>query len=141
MDAKQLAAELNGTEYSAMLHFQGSDSERQARAEGLVIAYGWSDDLLQFEGAIYDEASAPGEVLVDARGVLPTWDSASESKESAKDYFDRKASAKTIKAIWNDAFGLAWTLETSIPHETFTILEDGEPFTRGIVFSLSDLKA
>lgn len=27
-----------------------------------------------------------------------------------------------------------------IPHETFDIFEDGEPFCRGIVFSVNDLK-
>ncbi len=140
MNAKQLAAELNGIEDSALIHFQGSKREEQAKAAGLVIAYGFSDDLLEFEGAISDEANAPGEVLVDVKGVLPTWDSASESEESAKEYFDRKAGAKTIKAAWNDSgLGPAWTLETSIPHETFTILEDGDPFGRGIVFALADL--
>lgn len=142
MDAKQLAAHLNGIEYSATINFHNSELDFSAKEAGLVIAYGFSDDLFAFDGAIYDEAGAPGEVLIDAKGVLPDWDSAGESEESAKDYFDRKAKAKSIKAVWNDGgLGHAWTLETSIPHETFTILEDGEPFSRGIVFSLADLKA
>lgn len=144
MDIKQLAAGLNGIEYSATLHFHGSIADKQAAAAGLVVAYGFSDDLLEFEGAIYDEASAPGDVLIDARGVLPSWESASEDEQSAAEYFERKAKAKTIKAVWNstpDDGGFAWVLETSIPHETFTIVEDGQPFSRGIVFALADLTA
>ena len=142
MDAKQLAAELNGIEYSAMIHFQDSERDFDAMAASLVVVYGFSDDLLEFEGAIWDEACAPGAVLIDAAGVLPDWDSAGESEESARVYFARKDRAKTIKAVWNDdGLGPAWTLETSIPHETFTILEDGIPFSRGIVFALADLKA
>ena len=27
-----------------------------------------------------------------------------------------------------------------MPHETFTVMEDGEPFCEGIVFSMADLE-
>lgn len=51
-----------------------------------------------------------------------------------------------IKAIWcggeTDENGqeITWTYETEIPQETFMIYEDGEPYCRGIVFSVEDLK-
>ena len=47
--------------------------------------------------------------------------------------------AKTIKAVWHNEGGPCWTFETDIPHETFTIMEDGAPWCIGIVFSMADL--
>ena len=45
----------------------------------------------------------------------------------------------TSKAVWHDKCGPFWTFETDIPHETFTIMEDGAPWCIGIVFSVADL--
>jgi len=42
--------------------------------------------------------------------------------------------------IEHDEGGPCWTFATTIPHETFTIFEDGEPFCEGIVFSMEHLK-
>ena len=33
-----------------------------------------------------------------------------------------------------------YVFETEIPHETFMIYEGGEPYCRGVVFNISDLK-
>lgn len=33
-----------------------------------------------------------------------------------------------------------WTYETDIPHETFMVYMDGEPYCRGIVFSIDDAR-
>ena len=35
---------------------------------------------------------------------------------------------------------ITWCYKTDIPHETFMIYDDGEPYCRGIVFSIEDLK-
>ena len=138
MNAKQLAALLNGREYMAEIT---SDEAKQAKAAGLVVVFGASDDLMEFRGAIYDEAGCydGGSILVDTKGVTPSWETASESEESAKDYFERKAKARTIEALWAKEPRYSWTYKTDIPHETFEIVEDGEPYCRGIVFSLLDL--
>ena len=42
--------------------------------------------------------------------------------------------------MWHDEGGPCWTFETDIPHETFTIMEDGEPWCIGMVFSMKDLE-
>ena len=87
MDAKELAAKLNGREYCREI----TDEEvRQAKEAGLVVVFGASDDLIEFRGAIRDEGDCYDgrEVLIDAKGVLPSWDSASESEESAQEYFE-----------------------------------------------------
>ncbi len=138
MNAKQLAEMLNGREYMREI---SSVEEAMAKANGLVVVHGASDDLMEFRGAIYDEVGCydGGSALVDAEGVLEDWDSASESKESARRYMQREPHAKTIEALWCAEPGYSWTYKTDIPHETFEIVEDGEPYCRGIVFSIQDL--
>jgi hypothetical protein len=55
MDMHEAAAALNGNEY-------GEEGSRQLwadmKASGLVAVYGASDDLTEFNGAIYDECGA-----------------------------------------------------------------------------------
>ena len=138
MDAKELAAKLNGREYCREI----TDEEvRQAKEAGLVVVFGASDDLIEFRGAIRDEGDCydGGTVLIDTKGVLPSWDSVIESEESAQEYFERKAKARTITALWAKEPGYSWTYKTDIPHETFEIVEDGEPYCRGIVFNIGDI--
>jgi len=136
MDAKELAAKLNGREY---LHEITRGEAELAKASGLVVVYGASDDLIEFRGAIRDEGGAPGDVLIDAKGALPSWDSASECEESAQEYFERKAKARTITALWAKEPGYSWTYKTDIPHETFEIVEGGELYCRGIVFNIGEI--
>ncbi len=51
-----------------------------------------------------------------------------------------KNAAKTITAIWRDGEEPSRVFSTDIPHETFTIMEDGEPWCIGIVFSMEHLR-
>ena len=142
MTPKVLADALNGVEYSATIHLHGSDLMKLAKGSGLVVAYGFSDDFLEFDGALYDEFGCYGgrAALVDADGLLPEFESAREDEDACRRYFERKPKARAIEAIWDgNADGYAWTLKTDIPHEVFAIVEEGEPFSRGIVFSLSSL--
>ena len=138
MDAKELAAKLNGREY---WHEITDEEVRQAKEAGLVVVFGASDDLIEFRGAIRSEGDCYDgrEVLIDAKGVLPSWDSASESEESAQEYFERKPKARMIKALFAKEGSYTWTYCTVIPHEKFEIVEDGEPYCRGIVFNIGDI--
>ena len=137
MNAKELAAKLNGREYLKEIT---ADEATQAKIAGLVVVHGGSDDQIYFAGAICDEGYCYDgrKILFDAKGVLPSWDSASESEESAQEYFERKAKARTIEALWDNEPGYSWTYKTDIPHETFEIVEDGEPYCRGIVFNVGE---
>ena len=144
MTPKVLADALNGVEYSATIHLHGSDLMKLAKGSGLVVAYGFSDDLLEFGGALYDEFGCYGgrTALVDADGLLPEFESAREDEDDCRRYFERKPKARAIEAVWNDGGEdgcCSWILKTDIPHESFMIVEEGEPFSRGIVFSLSSL--
>ena len=145
MTPKVLADALNGVEYSATIHLHGSDLMKLAKGSGLVVAYGFSDDLLEFDGAIYDEAGAPDTVvLIDTEGLLPSFEAAREDEEDCRRYFERKLNAREIEAIWRhrpsgEMDDPPWIIKTDIPHESFMIVEEGEPFSRGIVFSLSSI--
>lgn len=138
MNAKELAAQLNGLQYPVRIPKTLTDA---AKAAGLVIVYGASDDLMEFEGAIYDEIGCydGGTAYVDAKGLLPDRDSI-EDDDELKDYFARQPNAQPIEALWCQEGEYSWTYKTDIPHETFEVMEDGEPpYCRGIVFALSDL--
>ena len=145
MTPKELAEALTGIEYSEVVRdLYGSDLMKLAKAHGLVVAYGFSDDLLEFHGAMNDEFSCygGGTVLIDADGLLPSFADARLGNEAAcRRYFERKPNARAIEAAFDgDADGYAWTIKTDIPHETFAILEDGAGFSRGIVFAMADLE-
>ncbi len=138
MNAKELAAQITGRDYGRTL--TKAEAE-QAKEAGLVVVYGASDDLMEFEGAIYDEFGCydGGTALVDAKGLLDRDQIDDSDDEAIADYVARKKHAAEIKAIWSNE-GAAWRYETTIPHETFEIFEDGEVWCRGIVFALADLK-
>lgn len=134
MNTKELAALLNNREYREEIT---RDEEAQAKHAGLVIVFGASDDLMEFRGAIHDEYDAYNgtTAFLDADGLLVNECDSEECPHFRK----QAAQANKIKAIW-DKDGYSWVYETDIPHETFDIVEDGETYCRGIVFSLDDAR-
>ena len=135
-----LAAKLSGREYRSEIT---KVEEAAAKKAGLVVVYGYSDDNVEFTGAIEDEVGAYSgtTLLVSGNKVLPDHD------ECECEYCGYKAlakSAKSIKAVWDDdddpKSNFTWTFRTQIPHATFEIMEGEEQFCRGIVFALEDVK-
>ena len=130
MNIKEFAEMINGKEYN---YPQFTEEEIQtAKDNGFVIVYGASDDLMEFDGAIYAEAGCfgGGEVYFDKTGAI------GEEFENSK----------CIEALWcdddiKDENGglITWTYKTDIPHETFMIYEDGSSYCRGIVFNINDI--
>lgn len=141
MNTKQLADLVSGQQYPFRMP---AELDSQAKESGLVVVYGSSDDLMEFRGAINDEIGAwNGTVaFVDRHGLLADFDrilaSGHDIQNKLRNYFKREGSGIAIKAVWG-ALPYSWTYETRIPHDTFEIVEDGEPFCRGIVFSLTAL--
>lgn len=139
--AKELAARLDGAEYGL---WGREDDFALAKQSGLVIVYGMSDDLMEFEGAIDDEADVFNgcTVYLTKEGLMhylmrypdcdPEW-------HNCPYYMRERQNAKKIKARWCAVEDKPWTYETDIPHETFRVYEDGELFCEGIVFSVEDL--
>jgi hypothetical protein len=127
MNAETLAKKLNGREYGSEIT---REEATEAKVCGLVVVYGASDDLMEFEGAIYDEADCyeGGKAYVSSEGKLV-----------------KKKSGQAIKATWcpRDGEGnvyASWLIDTDIPHHKFDIMEDGELYCRGLIFSLSDVQ-
>ena len=136
MTAKELAEMLAGREYG--MEITKGEAQRAADT-GLVVVYGYSDDNVEFAGAIDDEVGAydGGTIYLTSTGVLQEPDCGNDDCP----YFARERDkAAVIKAVWHNSGGPCWTFETDIPHETFTIVDDGEPWCIGIVFSMKDLE-
>lgn len=138
MSKEQLAALLNGREYGNEIT---DDEAKAAKAAGLAVVFGYSDDNAELRGAINDEIGRYGgnEFVVNRRGVvmMPTEDE-TEVLERFNVLKQAIGGGEKIKAKWG-CEGYSWTYETAIPHATFDIMEDGEKFCRGIVFSINDL--
>ena len=136
MTAKELAEMLSGRKYGMEIT---SEEARAAKDAGLVVVYGYSDDNVEFAGAIDDEVGAyeGATILLTPAGVLQEPDC---GMDDCPYFAKEREKARTIKAVWHDEGSPCWTFETDIPHKTFTIMEDGEPWCIGIVFSMADLE-
>ena len=134
MNAKDLAAKLDGTEYPMRVDKETSDA---ARAAGLVIVYGASDDLMEFEGAIREELDCygGGTAYLNETGLLVNECDCDECPHFRK----IKEGAMQIKALWCKVGEYSWAYETDLPHETFEVVEDGEKYCQGLVFALADV--
>jgi hypothetical protein len=143
MDTKTLAALLNGREYRDEM----TDAERlQAKQSGIVVVYGASDDLCEFDGAINDEADCyeGGVIAFERRGLVKKPDRderATLEKFGVMEAF-RARPAAIITARWDDKTTngreCSWCYDAAFPHEKFDVMEDGELYCQGIVFLLSD---
>ena len=138
MTKEELAEKLNNIQYPVRID---KELKEQAKANGLVIVYGASDDLMEFDGAVSDEVGCydGGEALIDREGLLPDRESIDEDDE-LKDYFERKDNAKLIEALWCKEEDYSWTYKTDISHTTFNVKEGDEVYCRGMVFMLDDVE-
>lgn len=131
MNKEELAARLTGREYGSELT---RGDEALAKAAGLVVVFGASDDLMEFRGAIHDEAGL-GAAYVTPQGLF-----AEECDSECKYFRAARDGAQPIQAVWSDRAGdFSFTYKTDIPHATFEIYDDGEKYCRGIVFRLADV--
>jgi len=139
MTAKELAEMLSGREVGEEIVM---GEERDIKDAGLVVVYGYSDDNVEFCGAINDEVgSYDGDTVYLTKNGILEGPACYCAEDCECPYFVKeREKAKTIKAVWHDEGGPCWTFETDIPHETFTVTEDGEPWCIGIVFSITDLE-
>lgn len=134
MNIKEFAKSISGKEYG---YPQFSKEEIEVAIENeFVIVYGASDDLMEFEGAIYDEIGCydGGATEIFRNGTVC---------ECIESNYEKDQKNK-IKSLWceeeENGKPICWTYETEIPHETFMIYEGGEPYCRGIVFSIDDVR-
>ena len=135
MKLKEFAKKLNGREYEYPLFTKAEIEE--AKANDIVIVYGASDDLIELAGAIYDETD-----VWDGGTVHIQYPYMKDGQKIGGGFVsgnNGQQNVMSITAKWcedEDENGniITWSYETSVPHETFDILEDGELYCRGIVF-------
>ncbi|CAI8832905.1 Phage_ABA_S domain-containing protein [Pseudomonas sp. IT-P2] len=141
MNKEKLAAELNDIQYPAHRSIT-KEQIAEAKNAGLVIVYGASDDLMEFEGAIRDELGCNngGTAWVDANGLLDRSQVDDGDDQAIANFVKRMATAEFINAVW-DVDGFSWIYETDIPHATFNVWDGEDGYCRGIVFALADLKS
>lgn len=135
MTIKEFAEMLSGREYG--MEITSIEFDRAAIA-GLIAVYGYSDDNVEFAGAIDEEIGAynGATIYLTPNGIIQEPDC---DRDDCPYFTKEREKAKTIKAVWHYESRPCWTFETDIPHETFNIYEDGELFCVGIVFSVEDL--
>lgn len=118
MTPKEIAEQLDGTEYPLRLTQQQKDIMREA---GIIIVSGHSDDVPSVYGAYEDEASSM------------------TFRVTKTDVEDENV----IKgALIRASYGVTepyWQFVTDAPHETLRVMEDGEVFSQALVISLADL--
>lgn len=143
LDTPQAIAQvLNGMNYPLSIPKAITEA---ARISGVVIVYGASDDLMELDGAIRDEFGCydGGTAKVDAKGLLRDWESVKDDDNKAEiaEWLKRAKTAKEIKAVFSpsEPEGATFAYETSIPHATFDVMEDGGIYCRAIAFNLADL--
>jgi len=120
---------LQNCEYGAEL---SKEAEQEAKENGFVVVFGASDDLCEFRGAVEDEVECfdGDNIYINAKGNI--------ANTLFEDFApDKHPEYKLIEAVWGNS-GASWTYKTDIPHKTFTVTEDGEPYCIGIVFRLAD---
>lgn len=137
---EELAARLTGREY--MLEIT-DELEAEAKAAGLLVVYGYSDDSVELRGAWHDEISMydGGDFDIDRDGIVHEVDDESlldHGAEWVAEMVERRKRARTISALWCES-EWPWMYRTDIPHATFEIYDEGEKYCRGIVIALADL--
>lgn len=136
MDIHEFAKFLDGREYGSEMT---NEEKAKAKELGFVVAFGQSDDLIEFEGAITDEGDCyDGGILYLTQTGLLTVDSQCESCRYMKAALLK---CTLINAVWDGEDGWAWQYKTNIPHATFGIYEEGEKYCKGIVFDIRDVAA
>ena len=139
MTKEEMAEKLNGIEYPGReIHSRIVG----AKDAGLVAVYGQSDDLLEFNGAIYEELSAWNgtTVKLDKGGLVV------ERCQDEDCPYDKEKAEKAphwVKAEWcppsGKGVGYSFFITASVPFATFDIVEGEEKYCRGIVFDMKSL--
>lgn len=142
---EQMAERLNGRQY-------GRETTKEdiqlARQSGLVIIYGASDDIVEFEGAIVDEIGAYNGAHFT---IVTTWTETPvygefKTYREVKNYDivsienDSSITKNRFEAMWSpEELKCSWLIKTDLPHATFDIMEEDDLFCRGIVVDLKDI--
>lgn len=113
------------------------EEEKLAKKLGYVVVFGYSDDNMEFRGAINDEFGCfdGGVCYLTKNGLFENCECECKYSEEAK------KNTVSIEAIWCENSEYAWIYKTDIPHEKFDILDDeNNKWCQGIVFDINNIK-
>ena len=104
MTAKELAEMLSGRKYGMEIT---SEEARAAKDAGLVVVYGYSDDNVEFAGAIDGEVGAYDGATIHLfqNGILLEPECGIAENIECPYFSAAKRAAETIKAVWHDKCG------------------------------------
>lgn len=136
MNIQEVADKLNGIQYGEEGKVLTLDFCKQLRREGIVVVRGYSDDVVEFDGAISDELGAYDH-YVNRHGLIQN-----ECDRDRCPYFERilKEAKHYVKPLWCEVEDYAWAYDTNISHVTFDVMEGEDKYCRGIVFRLTGLE-
>jgi len=140
MNKETLAQLLNGREEGSEIT---REEEKQAKENGLLVIFGYSDDNIEFRGVIHDEQGCynGGMIYIHSNGILDEHEDRCECRFCG--YQAAKAKCAKIEAQWchDDELPIkfAWSYKTDLPHATFDIYNGKQVFCRGIVIDKKHL--
>jgi hypothetical protein len=138
MNAIELAALLNGREYGSEL---AEMEELQARKDGLLVIFGYSDDNIELRGAFRDEIGANNgrTLFLHRTGIIDRSEAedCDRCRERLKEQADQ---CVAVPCLWNANGWSWWITPPSLPTVgTFEIYDGGEPYCRGLVLTVAEL--
>ena len=123
-ELKDFARKVDGIEYLEERKWLWAE----AKEKGIVVVFGYSDDNIEFRGAVDDEIGC-----FDGRRVqVPGTDRYINAIFCGM--LNGKKVLKPSEYMTDNMEVITWVYRTDIPHETFMMYEDKEPYCQGIVF-------
>ena len=141
-------------EFAEMLHGRDcqphltQDELELAKQKGFIVVYGDSDDRVEFDGAIHQEAHS-NPLAQDCPAVVLALSDEGRLLDDDSDlyieYLEKKRNI--INVFYCSKENLNWMFDSDIPHETFLTYDGGyyeeyfdDGFARCMVFEISALK-
>ena len=123
---KVYATKFDGREYGREFT---KEEVRELKEKGIVVLYGASDDLCELDGAIYDENDC---YMADENMYCEFTITKDGFNESTIDNINKLQITRN-HGVWN------YKISGLFNYEEFTIVEDGEPYCRAMLFYKEDL--
>ena len=142
MDTGELAKLLDGRNHCDEIT---AKEAAVAKASGLLVVFGYSDDNMELRGFVNDEVGCydGGTFHVDEYGIRLPWDEDEPTTEqNARTFFARESLPSfVVRAMWCAREPFSWTyFTTAAVYDRFVIMEDGGPFCEGLVIDCSTMK-
>ncbi|MBE5801087.1 MAG: hypothetical protein E7319_02255 [Clostridiales bacterium] len=136
MTTKEVAAMLTQRAYGSEVT---REETKQFAEAGIVVVYGYSDDCVEFVGAVESEIGVWNERDIPLLNGEPFFVPCADDCEDNHCVL-LKETSKRLKHIYSKFSGNGWEFDADFPHEKFCIFEDGDIFGEGLVYALADLK-